>query len=65
MEIGDLVKRTFPYSDGYQNIAYVVGFDEEGDIEIVYLNPDPSRALYNNGRDLDYKSGWELIKPNA
>jgi hypothetical protein len=59
MEIGDLIKRRYPYSDGYQNVAYVIGFDDEGDIEIEYLNPDPNRGL---SKDLDYKSSWELLK---
>lgn len=61
MEIGDLVKRRHPYPNGYQNLAYIVGFDSDGDLEICYLNPDPQRGMYNNGYDLDYKSQWELL----
>ena len=60
MEIGDLIKRRYPSSDGYQNVAYVVGFDDEGDIEIEYLNPDPNRCGLS--KDLDYKFRWELVK---
>ena len=62
MEIGDLIKRRYPYSDGYQNVAYVIGFDDEGDIEICYLKPDPNRRL---NKDLDYRGSWEVIDTNA
>lgn len=62
MEIGDLVKRKYQNPDGYQNIAYITGFDSDGDLEIRYLNPNPKRYGTSYGcADLDYKSSWELL----
>lgn len=58
MEIGDLIESRYPRQDGYQNIAYITGFDEDGDIEIIYLKPDPSRS---SNEDLDYRSRWRLV----
>lgn len=60
MEIGDLIKRKkeYRYMDNTQNLAYIIGFDRDGDIEIVYLNPDPIRGAFP---DIDYKSRWELV----
>lgn len=58
MEIGDLIERRCPRQDGYQNIAYITGFDEDGDIEIIYLKPYPSRC---SNEDLDYRRRWRLV----
>lgn len=58
MEIGDLIESRDPRQDGYQNIAYIIGFDWENDVRIIYLKPDPNRS---SNKDLDYRSRWRLV----
>lgn len=58
MEIGDLIESRCPRQDGYQNIAYIIGFDGDGDVEIIYLKPDPNRG---SNEDVDYRRHWRLV----
>ena len=58
MKIGDLVEKIQTRDDGYENIGYIIGFDEDGDLEIIYLKPTPARSSKS---DLDYRSRWRLV----
>ncbi len=58
MEIGDLIESRCPRQDGYQNIAYIIGFDGVAFVEIIYLKPDPNRS---SNKDVDHRRHWRLV----
>ena len=62
MKVGDLVKRIrlAEWADlkGYNSLAIVVGFDDDGDLRLLYANPGDG---WENREDVDYISAWELI----
>ena len=62
MKVGELVQRIrlaeSRWSRDFNSLAIVVGFDDDGDLRLLYANPGEG---WENREDVDYKSAWELI----
>ena len=62
MKVGELVQRVrlaeSRWSQDFNSLAIVVGFDDDGDLRLRYANP---REGWEYKEDVDYISAWELI----
>lgn len=63
MEVGDIVRLKSQYRVSYQaeaagHLAYIVGFDHDGDLKLRYLQAPIKRHDFT----VDYINKWELIE---
>ncbi len=65
MKVGDLVRDINPARkvNKYNNLAYVTGFDGDGDPHLRYINPSKT-VEKRGGETIDYKSSWKVLNEN-
>ena len=65
MKVGDLVRDINPARKGnkYNTLAYVTGFDGDGDPHLRSINPSKT-VEKRGGETIDYKSSWKVLNEN-
>ena len=65
MKVGDLVRDINPArkDNKYNTLAYVTGFDGDGDPHLRYVKPSPVVEQLG-GQTIDYKSSWKVLNEN-
>tara|TARA_S200002703_G_scaffold135856_1_gene124904 strand:- start:233 stop:433 length:201 start_codon:yes stop_codon:yes gene_type:complete len=65
MKVGDLVRDINPArkDNKYNTLAYVTGFDGDGDPHLRYINPSKT-VEQRGGETIDYKSSWKVLNEN-
>jgi len=65
MKVGDLVRDINPArkDNKYNTLAYVTGFDRDGDPHLRYINPSKT-VEKRGGETIDYKSSWKVLNEN-
>ena len=65
MKVGDLERDILPArkDNKYNTLAYVTGFDGDGDPHLRYINPSKT-VEKRGGETIDYKSSWKVLNEN-